>query len=434
MPSFKAIKIHKVQDVHKGDQLVVDRGVYKHHMIVSEDPTDLTKVSVIQYTNDVLPSAMGIISGSGRSGVPIAVVRRDVEDISSEVRKRRVYRIDYDICFSPDTTVWSAESKLGKGEYSPFTNNCEHFATWCKTDRHESAQVNALIERLKKESLTEGAKQGTTKIVSDPTKEGAKTTMNKGVESVAMEVVKELTKAAVKKSGPDMLKELASNPILLRQAINEATESIMKRATNKLVFDPNVYLMVETFVSNLGKENMKQFAQEGAKTVIKDTAKTALNEGAKSLVDQGAKQVAREGGKTAMKETSKTAVKESARSVAREGSRQVAKSGGKSLCKKIIDSQGKIGIVITGAVEVYDLYNRTCESKEKLDNGEISQGKFEKQVVTHVVKGVASGAATLVGGTLGQTLIPIPVLGGMIGGMAGKAAVMVRWVGTGRID
>ena len=37
--------------------------------------------------------------------------------------------------------VSRAESRLGENGYNLFGNNCEHFAHWCKTGRHRSAQV-----------------------------------------------------------------------------------------------------------------------------------------------------------------------------------------------------------------------------------------------------------------------------------------------------
>ena len=44
---------------------------------------------------------------------------------------------------SPEETVERARSQLGKGGYNFFTNNCEHFAVWCKTGQYESSQVSA---------------------------------------------------------------------------------------------------------------------------------------------------------------------------------------------------------------------------------------------------------------------------------------------------
>ena len=46
---------------------------------------------------------------------------------------------------NPDCVMMRAESRLGEAGYGIFTNNCEHFARWCQTGRHESPQVRSLL-------------------------------------------------------------------------------------------------------------------------------------------------------------------------------------------------------------------------------------------------------------------------------------------------
>lgn len=43
----------------------------------------------------------------------------------------------------PTPTRWAARaaSMIGRSGYDLFSNNCEHFATWCVTGEHSSAQV-----------------------------------------------------------------------------------------------------------------------------------------------------------------------------------------------------------------------------------------------------------------------------------------------------
>lgn len=43
--------------------------------------------------------------------------------------------------YSPEETVQRAYSRLGEEKYSLISNNCEHFAIWCKTGRAQSSQV-----------------------------------------------------------------------------------------------------------------------------------------------------------------------------------------------------------------------------------------------------------------------------------------------------
>ena len=50
----------------------------------------------------------------------------------------------YKTIFSGEKTVERARSKLGQKGYNILTNNCEHFAIWCKTGEEESSQVRDL--------------------------------------------------------------------------------------------------------------------------------------------------------------------------------------------------------------------------------------------------------------------------------------------------
>lgn len=48
---------------------------------------------------------------------------------------------------SPDAVVARAESRLGETGFNLGLNNCEHFATWCKTGTSNSKQVEAIWKR-----------------------------------------------------------------------------------------------------------------------------------------------------------------------------------------------------------------------------------------------------------------------------------------------
>ena len=47
-------------------------------------------------------------------------------------------------------TLRRAISRLGEQNYNLLFNNCEHFATWCKTGRHRSVQVDSVVDRARK--------------------------------------------------------------------------------------------------------------------------------------------------------------------------------------------------------------------------------------------------------------------------------------------
>ncbi|NNU78116.1 lecithin retinol acyltransferase family protein [Clostridium estertheticum] len=70
----------------------------------------------------------------------------DCEDESMKVAFKKKLLVAY----SPEETVQRAESKLGESKYWLTTNNCEHFALWCKTGIHTSTQVSIVLENITK--------------------------------------------------------------------------------------------------------------------------------------------------------------------------------------------------------------------------------------------------------------------------------------------
>ena len=58
--------------------------------------------------------------------------------------------------FSAEETVKRAESRIGEKEYNLISNNCEHFAIWCKTGISESYQVEQYLKfvpKIKKKTV-----------------------------------------------------------------------------------------------------------------------------------------------------------------------------------------------------------------------------------------------------------------------------------------
>jgi hypothetical protein len=111
----------------RGDQIYAYReflnlrGVYQHHGIDCGDGT------VIHYRK---PSEV--------------VERTSLETFS---RGNPIYVLQYTngFCFIPDVVVSRAASRLGERKYNLLFNNCEHFATWCKTGISESQQIKEFI-------------------------------------------------------------------------------------------------------------------------------------------------------------------------------------------------------------------------------------------------------------------------------------------------
>ncbi|MEA5535729.1 lecithin retinol acyltransferase family protein [Crocosphaera sp. XPORK-15E] len=115
----------------QGDQLYVYRelmnleGVYEHHGIDCGDGT------IIHYRK------------------PSEVVERT--SLETFRRGNTIYLRQYpdSFCFIADVVVSRAKSRLGEKKYNLLFNNCEHFATWCKTGINYSKQIQEFIPVIK---------------------------------------------------------------------------------------------------------------------------------------------------------------------------------------------------------------------------------------------------------------------------------------------
>ncbi|MCW6038215.1 lecithin retinol acyltransferase family protein [Spirulina subsalsa FACHB-351] len=120
----------------RGDQIFAHReflnlqGVYEHHGIDCGDGT------VIHYRK------------------PSETIERTSLGLFSQ--GNRIYVKTYPTSFIPDVVLHRAMSRLGERKYNLLFNNCEHFATWCKTGISFSQQVEdfmPVVSQWKPENL-----------------------------------------------------------------------------------------------------------------------------------------------------------------------------------------------------------------------------------------------------------------------------------------
>jgi Lecithin retinol acyltransferase len=107
----------------RGAHIYVERDLYSHHGIDCGDGT--------------------VIDFAGQGGIKNTACIRHVtlaEFAQGASVKTRTYGSHY----SPEVVVARAASMIGRSGYDLFSNNCEHFATWCVTGEHSSAQVEAV--------------------------------------------------------------------------------------------------------------------------------------------------------------------------------------------------------------------------------------------------------------------------------------------------
>lgn len=56
--------------------------------------------------------------------------------------------------FTAEETIKRAKGRLGEEKYNLVTNNCEHFAMWCKTGESFSSQVNRIVRFAMESGVT----------------------------------------------------------------------------------------------------------------------------------------------------------------------------------------------------------------------------------------------------------------------------------------
>lgn len=100
-----------------------------HHAIVAGIDIARNLLEIIHYTKN-------------------AVVK---QCIKAEELRSNCFRFDYTRCitYPPEVVIQRAESRIGERRYDLLRNNCEHFATSCKTGIADSIQIQWLYKKLK---------------------------------------------------------------------------------------------------------------------------------------------------------------------------------------------------------------------------------------------------------------------------------------------
>lgn len=111
----------------RGDHIKVRRrsGLYSHHGIDMGDGT------VIHFSGEPFrrdeASICRVTLAEFLAGGRLVVVRHRCTELA------------------PDEVAAAAEAELARQKYCLWRNNCEHFATWCKTGRRRSRQVRRAL-------------------------------------------------------------------------------------------------------------------------------------------------------------------------------------------------------------------------------------------------------------------------------------------------
>jgi hypothetical protein len=111
-----------------GDHIYVDCGMYYHHGIYVGDGIVIHNSKQQQRVCQISLSAFS-------AGQTVEVRHYLTSGVFSGLRNTL-------ICLPPDLVIERARSRLGD-RYDPWSDNCEHFALWCKTGKHHSDQAGS---------------------------------------------------------------------------------------------------------------------------------------------------------------------------------------------------------------------------------------------------------------------------------------------------
>ena len=412
------VRVLSISELGRGDHIAFHRmaGLYWHHAIVEYIDEICNEINVIHYSNTATGFIKDNCSSPKRPGIARVVRDRYYFD---EVD---VYLMKHKRCLDPETVVWNAISKIGRGNYNPFTNNCEHFAMWCKTGKSSSDQVDKAGEMI----VSNGASKAGQAVAVRGVREGANKAFTQTASRAGQRVVqrgvhvatnKALTGTASKAAGQGFVKSgvrVATNQALTGTASRVAGQGFVKSgvrvATNQALTGTASRVAGQGFVKSGVRVATNQALAGTASRVagqgfVKSGVRVATSQALTGTAPRVAGQVFVKSG---VRVATNQALTRSA--CASQTSTAVGIGGLESLAGGAV-----IGATIEGISMMYDI---NCAS-EDMAAGRISHREFENVVGKRIITGTTNVGGTVAGMAIGQALIPVPIVGGLIGAVAG---------------
>ena len=147
------------------DVICVHRIGYEHYGIYAGankvihydiDPSDHYKICIHQADMEEFLNGSLVYSicefpkvyGRPTEEIPFAEFRKKFAHPEKAQTLWDVLKISNYHLYTPEETVIRARERIGETQYSLWTNNCEHFAIWCKTGISESHQIEDLLSAV----------------------------------------------------------------------------------------------------------------------------------------------------------------------------------------------------------------------------------------------------------------------------------------------
>ena len=168
-----------LEEPEYGDVICVHRIGFEHYGIYAGenkvihydiDPSDHYKICIHQASMEEFLNGSLVYSicefpkvyGRPTEEIPFAEFRKKFAHPEKAQTLWDVLKISNYHLYTPEETVIRARERIGETQYSLWTNNCEHFAIWCKTGISESHQIEDLMSAMSEtgRQIREGLRAG----------------------------------------------------------------------------------------------------------------------------------------------------------------------------------------------------------------------------------------------------------------------------------
>ena len=433
-----------LDQIRRGDHICFDRGFYWHHAIVETADKSNGEVNVIEYSNSPKQFSQDNSSPPKNPGLAVVVRRK------FRLENESVYVIKHDRCFNPETVVSRAKSKLGERKYHPVTNNCEHFALWCKTGISSSEQINNVKDAFEtgvkdvKDAFSTGAwlaavanagvkeivktevsREVTKEFVSHTVQGNGQQIVSSGVRAMSKQLMTETTvktgQGVVKTGMTAMTKQVAAQSTVIagkqvaKTGVTAMTKQVAAQSTviaGKQVAKTGVTAMTKQVAAQSTVIAGKQVAKTGISKVTKQVVTQTTSSTGHEMVKTGIHVSTREVVTGTVSKTGQAFVKTGTRTTTKEVVTQTSTTVG----RESIAGGLACAVAFESLFAAYDIH---CAYSDKQE-GKISQSEFDQTVEKRIVTGTFNVAGSTAGAAIGQVVFPVPVVGGFVGGIVGS--------------
>ena len=465
-------RVYSLNELQIGDHISFHQmsGFYWHHAIVEGIHGETDEIDVIEYSNTAKEFLNANCSPPRNlRDIELAKVVRGRYNFQSEV----VYLMLHEHCFDLATVVERARSKLGEKKYSPFINNCEHFAMWCKTGESSSDQVKKTADMMKgqfgkatcgalaaaclgktatsSQTVTTGVRVVTKNIVSQTVTKMGKEAMKSGVTMTSNQVVgqtvstvgKATLRTGVRMASNGMIQSVSSagqefvktgvrmaSMEMMTQSVSSAGQEFVKTGVRMASME-----MMTQSVSSAGQEFVKTGVRMASMEMMTQSVSSAGQEFVKTGVRMASMEMMTQSGSSAGQKFVKSGIQTMTKEVLEETVSTVGKGAVKTASSvttttttkevltqsttKSVSNSAALGVacgaLFEGISTVYDI----SRAHEDMKKGNITREEFNKATGKRVMTGFGNFGGSSVGAVVGQAAIPIPLFGGLVGSVVG---------------